>query len=161
MKSNLLLSNKLKIAGWVIFFIGTLLGITYLVLSSKGQELSLFNVSVFSVYADELFKKNEFFQVITNNILDEIASVFIIVGGLMIMFSKEKNDDEFINSLRLNSLSWAVLINYCILLLSIMFLYGISFLWVMVFNMFTILFIFILRFNWLLRQASKNKYYHY
>jgi len=91
-----------------------------------------------------------------NIVLDEIAAIMTIVGGVFIMFSKEKNEDEFIASLRLNALSWAVLTNCAILLFAIVFVYDFPFFWVLVGNMFTIPIIFILRFHWLLHCVSKN-----
>ena len=49
---------------------------------------------------------------------------------------------------------WAVWVNYVLLLLSFIFVYGMGFLHVMIYNMFTVLIIFIGRFNLIL---FKNK----
>ena len=87
---------------------------------------------------------------------DEIAAIMTIVGGVFIMFSKEKNEDEFIVFLRLNALSWAVLTNCAILLFAVVFVYDFPFFWVLVGNMFTIPIIFIFRFYWLLHSISKK-----
>jgi hypothetical protein len=73
---------------------------------------------------------------------------------MMVGFSKEKNEDEYIANLRLSSLMWAVWVNYALLLLSFIFVYGMGFLHVMIYNMFTVLIIFIGRFNLIL---FKNK----
>jgi hypothetical protein len=75
----------------------------------------------------------------------------------MVGFSKEKNEDEFIANLRLSSLLWAVLVNYGLLLLAFVFVYGFPFLNVMVYNMFTVLIIFIARFNYILHRNSNYK----
>ena len=73
---------------------------------------------------------------------------------MMVGFSKEKNEDEYIANLRLSSLMWAVWVNYVLLLLCFIFVYGMGFLHVMIYNMFTVLIIFIGRFNLIL---FKNK----
>jgi hypothetical protein len=65
----------------------------------------------------------------------------------MIAFSKEKVEDERINTLRLESLLWAVYINTILLILAIIFLYGEAFLQVMTYNICTPLILFIARFN--------------
>ena len=154
MKSTVLLPNKFKVFGWIILCLGFSFGVWYLL---KGEKYDFFRTEVFAFSYGGILAKYNFFGCIENDILDEIASVFIILGGLVVMFSKEKNEDEFIASLRLNALSWAVAINYAVLLLSILFVYDMPFFWILVFNMFTILFIFILRFYWLLHQVSKNE----
>jgi len=68
----------------------------------------------------------------------------------------EKVEDEFIANLRLNSLLWAVLVNYVLLLFMFLFIYGLAFLNIMVYNMFTILFLFIGKFNIALYRNSKS-----
>ena len=71
-------------------------------------------------------------------------------------FSKEKDEDELIAKIRLESLVWAMYLNYGILLLTFLLLYDFSFYWAMVFNMYTMLFFFIIRFNikiWRLRKS--------
>ena len=74
----------------------------------------------------------------------------------MVGFSKEKQEDEFIAEVRLNSLLWAVAVNYILLLLAFIFVYGTPFLQVMIYNMFTILVIFIARFHYILYKNCKT-----
>lgn len=156
MKSTVLFPCKFKIFGWIILSLGLSFGVWYLL---KGEDYDFFRTGIFAVSYGGILDKCHFFGHIENDILDEIAAVFIILGGLLVMFSKEKNEDEFIASLRLNALSWATLINYAVLLVSVIFVYELPFFWVLIFNMFTILFIFILRFYWLLHRASKREQY--
>ncbi len=156
MKSTALLSNKFKIIGWIFLVLGFLFGIWYLL---QGEKYDFFETNVFAITYGGIIGKYNFTGWIENNILDEISSLLIILGGLLVMFTKEKNEDEFIASLRLNALSWAVIINYAILIVSVFFVYDMPFFWILVFNMFTILLIFILRFYWLLNQASKKVRY--
>lgn len=89
-----------------------------------------------------------------NNILNEILGIIMIISSVLVAFSKEVNEDEYISKIRLESLVWAVYLNYAILLLAFVFVYGMSFLWVMIFNMFTILIFFIIRFNWQIRKLK-------
>jgi len=89
------------------------------------------------------------------NYTDEIALSGIIISLLLIAFSREKQEDEFISQLRLESLQWAVLINYLLLLIATWVVYQFAYLDVMMYNMLTVLLLFILRFHILL---WKNKY---
>ena len=85
-----------------------------------------------------------------------ISCTLIIVGGMLTAFSKEKIEDEFISRLRLNSLLWAIFINYILLLIGVLAIYGLDFLDVLFYNMFTPLAIFIIRFNFLYYKYSRE-----
>jgi hypothetical protein len=60
---------------------------------------------------------------------------------------------SFIYKLRKDSLVWALIVNYSILLVAILFVYDTSFLHILFFNMFTPLVFFVIRFT-----ALKSKY---
>ncbi len=152
MKQNFLLPKVFKKIGWLLFIPGIILGMVYLILE---DEIHFLDLTVFAIADEEVLSKTAFFSVVKNNVFDELIGLLLIAGGLFIAFSKEETEDEFIAKIRLESLVWATYINYVILMLSVIFVYGMSFFWVLVFNMFTLLLFFIIRFNWALRK-SKN-----
>jgi Ca2+-dependent lipid-binding protein len=80
----------------------------------------------------------------------------LILGLAFVAFSRERSEDEFIARIRLESLLRATYLNYGILLLTIVFMYGSAFFMVLVFNMFTILVFFIVHFNLALAKARRN-----
>lgn len=81
-----------------------------------------------------------------------------IAGLLIIAFSREKQEDEYINSVRLESLQWAVLINYIFLIAATFLVEGLNFIDVMGYNMLTVLIIFIVRFHLVLgKNRVKNQ----
>ena len=153
MKTNYLFPNRFKKIGWFLFIPGIILGILYLIYQS---DLSFFDIKIFAIAEDAIFKDANFFSISENNVLDEISGILLIIGALFIAFSKEKSEDEFISKIRLESLVWATYLNYAILILAIIFVYDIPFLWVLEFNMFTLLIFFLIRFNWALYK-SKNQ----
>lgn len=154
MKTNYLFPYVYKKMGWFIFIPSIILGIC---LTADLFSFDFLDITVFSI-AELSFMENNtnYFSFVENNISDEIASSFLIIGALLIAFSKERYEDEFISKIRLESLVWATYINYAILILSIVFVYEFAFFWVLVFNMFTLLIFFIIRFNWLIYK-SKNQ----
>lgn len=156
MKTKYLFPNALKPVGWVLFLVGMVLGVAYLIYS---PEFEFLNRKVFAVFGTGIRigaseQSGEFMVVIQNNIFDEIIGLLIIVGALLIVFSKKKVEDEFIAKLRWESLVWATYVNYAILILAILFVYEMSFFWVLVFNMFTILIFFMVRFHWILFKTK-------
>lgn len=150
MKTNYLLPNKYKIFGWIIFILGLIAGIF---IYASEYESDFLNVNVLSIYNDDAIfsssKSKGFFKIIENSIVDELAALAIIIGGLIVGFTKEKVEDEFIYKLRKDSLVWAIIFNYIILIFAIVFVYSMTFFDVLVFNMFTPLLFFIFRFNFL------------
>ena len=151
MKTNYLLPNKYKVFGWILFTIGIIGGI---LLYASEYDSDTLTIKVLSIYNDPIIGENKgFFKLIENSIIDELIALAIIIGGLLVGFTKEKVEDEFIYTLRKDSLVWAIIFNYTVLILTILFVYDFKFFDVLVFNMFTPLVFFIIRFNFLKRKS--------
>lgn len=156
MKVKYLLPTRFKKIGWLIFLISSTCAILNLIFD---LEPDLLDLSVFAIFISDLSQRQELFGFISNNVLDEILGVATIVGGLMMAFSKEVDEDELISRMRLESLVWSIVVNYSILILAFLFVYDFSFLWVMLFNMFTPLVFFVVRFNWQISKFRKSIQY--
>ena len=139
MKSSLLLPPRYKWIGMILLVPSLILG-------------AMVRFNEFSFDFLTLPQKNKkdgmsglFDQAI--NLTDELALTGIIIGLLFIAFAKEKNEDEFINKLRLESLQWALIFNYALLLAATWLVHGFGYIDVMMYNMLTILLFFIIRFH--------------
>jgi hypothetical protein len=152
MKSRLLLPHKFRWIGLAIFVPAFILGFVYLFFN---YELSFLNVELKNWMF--IFKEDGLFQSTNNNLTDEVGLSFTVIGLLLITFSREKTEDEFIQKLRLESLQWAVLVNYFLLVICTWFVFGSSFFIAMVANLLTVLIIFNLRFHWLLYSSKVKK----
>ena len=145
MKVNYLFPNKYKKIGWLIFIPSIIIGLVAHILVYEPDFLDFKVPAVF--FTDGLV-----FKLLKTNILNEVYGILIIISSLLVGFSKEKLEDEYISKIRLESLVWAVYVNYGILLISFLFFFDEAFLEIMIFNMFTVLLFFIIRFHW---QISK------
>lgn len=156
MKNEFYFPNKFKKIGVFLFGLGVLLWT--LVLTGILDESS-FKISVISLFDSGSFLENrhQFINIIQNEISDEVIGILCLIGLIFIGFSKEKNEDEFVQKIRLNSLKWAVIVNYSLLLFAMIFIYGILFFNIMLYNMFTVLIIYIVRFKYLLFKFSRNE----
>lgn len=153
MSSNLLLPHAFKKTGWYLFIPFLVIGV---IITITGYEADWLNANVFAFFNHDIFEEVQSFQFIKINITNTLVGVLFIVGALLVAFSKEKVEDEFIAKMRLSAFMWAVLMSYILLLLAFILVYGSAFLTVMVYNMFTVLIIFILKFNWTLYRNTKN-----
>ncbi len=152
MKTHLLFPNRFKLMGWVLLIPSTIIGLLLVLLDNPVFELE---ATVFAIYDGGLFDPAKAFVLIDNSIVDELVAAGAIIGGVLAAFSEEKDEDEYIAKIRLESLLWATYINYGFLLFSVLFIYGLGFYQVMLFNMFTVLFIFLVRFNYVLYKTSR------
>lgn len=153
MKTSYLLPHKYKIIGWILLVLGLIAGS---ILFFCEYETNALTINVISIFNDGgIFGGEEgFLKIIKNSVVDELIALSIIIGGLLVGFSKEKVEDEFIYKLRKDSLVWAIIFNYIVLVFTIIFVYDFTFLDVLVFNMFTPLLFFVIRFNFLRLQST-------
>src|SRR5271170_871259 len=129
MKTRFLLPNQYKRIGWLIAIPAFILMIfvlhfdftfKFLDYTAKGAHLSFDNYFLFNIHS--------------NNFTDELGAFLLITGLLMIAFSKEKEEDERISKLRLESLLWAIYVNSAFLIFSVIFFYNSLFMEVMAYN---------------------------
>jgi hypothetical protein len=153
MSNKILLPNRYKKIGWIILVPSFLLGLYLMV---TGYQPSFLNAKALTIFPDDFSGTKKFFTLMEVNLTNTIVGSLFIVGALLVGFTKEKNEDEFIANIRSSSLLWAVLVNYILLLVSFIWIYGSSFLSVMMYNMFTVMLIFIIRFNYILHKNSKS-----
>ena len=156
MKASYLLPYKYKTLGWILFVFGLISGG---IVVFGGYDFDILKVNVISIYDEGGFLGGTkgFFNIIENSILDELAALSIIVGGLLVGFTKEKVEDEFVYKLRNDSLVWAIIFNYIVLTFAVIFVYDFSFFHVLVFNMFTPLLFFVFRFNFLKFKSDNDE----
>ena len=150
MKTKYLLSNKCKPIGWILFSVGLVLGSYILFVGDLDWTMKVFPL----IGDDGMFAGTPAFEWSENSIEDELASVLLIFGGLIVAFSKMKDEDEFISKIRLESLVWATWINYVILFIAVLFVFDMPFFNVMMVNMFTVLILFIFKFHY---EVAKSK----
>src|SRR5690606_4757167 len=65
--------------------------------------------------------------IIIDNIYNEILDILFFISGLVLIFSKEKVEDEMIAFIRYKSLTYTTYSVFLLLILSEIFIYGASF----------------------------------
>lgn len=156
MKTLFLFPNQFKKIGWILFVPSVVITILIAVLNISTDEY--LNVTVFSFYDEQFNRGSSFFKLIKNGIVDELLTIGIILGGIIVGFSKHKDEDEMISKIRYESLVWATYINYGMILFFTLFVYGLPYLNVLFFNMFTLLMFFIFRFHYVIYKLNNSKY---
>jgi len=151
---NYLFPHSYKRLGWILLVPSFIFGI--FLMMDQFPQWEFFNWKVFAIIDEQFMGSDSYFKMVENNVIDEITGITLLIGLSLVAFSKEKTEDEFIAKIRVESLVWATYVNYGVLLLSMLFVFGGAMFSVLIFNMFTILFFFIFRFNWLQYRNSKS-----
>ena len=84
------------------------------------------------------------------------TTLMVLVGLFLIAFSRERVEDEQIIQLRLDSLRWAIYLNYAILLFSLIFTRGSESSHILLLNIWLPLLFFILRFQWVIYRLNRS-----
>ncbi len=157
MKTKFLLPPKFKSVGWILIGVSLIL---YLWANLIGDIPFLANAKILCIYySDANLWKNtaasKFFQLRQTDIQPDIIGILLILGCLFVAFSRLKFEDEYIMKIRLESLVWATCVNFILLIIAIIAVWGTDFLVVMEYNMVTILILFVIRFYYVLFLSRK------
>ncbi|MBK8626628.1 MAG: hypothetical protein IPN86_13995 [Saprospiraceae bacterium] len=159
MKTKFLLPHGFRKIGVFLFIPSCFFG---LIVLFNNFELEWLGDRVFAIYSGSGLKilnesdTGQFFTFTSGNYTQAIAGILCLISLIMIAFSKEQTEDEFILRTRMDSLLWATYINYFILIFCFIFIFGFEFLYIMIFNMFTTLIFFIIRFHYILFKDVKK-----
>ena len=141
-----LLPNRFKMIGWIIFIPSLILGLISLS-GIMNVEISLPVIYNSGFLNDE---NQGFLKTAEIDLFQNLFGILIIIGGILVGFSKEKIEDEYISSLRLKSVFWSLIASYSIVFILFVTVFGSVFLTVMILIMFLPLVLYIFRFNYLL-----------
>ncbi len=96
--------------GWFIFIPSLILGLISL------SGLMNFEISLPVIYNSGIFNDENqgFLKTAEIDLFPNLFGILIIIGGIMVGFSKEKIEDEYISCLRLKSVFWSLIVSYSI-----------------------------------------------
>ncbi|MDR1417137.1 MAG: hypothetical protein LBJ57_06945 [Prevotellaceae bacterium] len=161
MKTNFLLPNRFRAIGWIALIPAILLG--YMVVFHD-FEFSFLNIKVLSLLHDGFDATPgitplpfQLWKVIPDNFTQEAAGILFIVGAIFVAFSKEKDEDEYIAKIRLESLLWATYATFAMQIFCLLFFYEFTFVRSMMVNLFTILIVFIARYYFIIYRSKYQR----
>ena len=82
------------------------------------------------------------------------TSLLMVTGLFLVAFAKERIEDEQIWHIRLDSLRWAIYINYLILIISLFFIEDVGHM--LELNLWVPLIFFIVRFRWVIYRLNRS-----
>jgi hypothetical protein len=143
-----------KFRPWGYLFAIT--GVILLILRFKfGLKPDFLTSRVFALYSDYL--QTKYFQIISNQLIEEISGLLILAGLFMIAFSREKVDFEQANSLRLKAFCISAYLNTAFLAIAILLTFGFGFVYMLIINMVIPLVIYTVSFRILKYRSTRIK----
>ncbi|MFA6334379.1 MAG: hypothetical protein WCX48_02340 [Bacteroidales bacterium] len=158
MKTKFLLPNKFIKVGFILLGLSILLMLFTgifgdIKLLTKFPVFYIYNSGVFPAISDA---QNHLMGFMYDDIHYELIVTLFVLGCVFIGFSRLKSEDEYTVNLRLESLLWAMYVNFAIFLFSVLFIYGLFFLEIQLYCLLAFLAIFNLRFYYMLYQSKKS-----
>lgn len=153
MKTTFLFPASFRPLGWIVLILGLAIGI---VLMAEDRLADKAIATVFAIWDSDLLAEQRVFVFTKNSILDEIAIVLVCVGGLFAGFARVRDEDEFIASVRYESLVWALYLYLGVLVFATLFFYGVAYWYFMIANIVLMLLFFVVRFHFKLHQLRKS-----
>jgi len=126
---NLLLPYPVKFAGLLLTFAGMVMSVFYLLFDFR------FTIPVFAIFSS--FLETKMFVTFNTNFADELTMLLLFTGLILIVFSKEKTESEYLDATREKAIVKALIYNNIMLLFSILFIYGSGFIGILVINLFS------------------------
>ena len=153
MKTNYLFPIVFRKIGWCLFVPFLVLGICYLFCDENTFEIGGSNVlALFDGFSDT----NYFCITKNDSWTDELIVIFLTISMLFIGFSREKDEDECISSIRMNALVWAIMVNSALLIVGTLLIYGLPYLNFMSIYMFSLLILFVFKYRWMIYKFRKT-----
>jgi hypothetical protein len=139
MKSRFLFPYWCRYLGWGLV-------ILHVPLSMLGRANGMINIMDVQPTDGNLFSGEHLFFICT--------SLVMASGLFLAAFAKEKIEDEQIWQIRLDSLRWAIYLNYLILIISLVFINDIGH--ILELNLWLPLLFFIIRFRWMIFRLNRS-----
>ena len=152
MDTKLLLPNRLKRIGWVLFV--PCLVFTVLALLEVNTKINFFGDDHIlsrwtTIKVPSGSSLNAFLGENTSDFAGELLMTLTAISFFFVAFSRERTDDEWIMRIRLESLLWAFYAHLGGFLLSVWISYGLGFYMILSWNMLTAPLVFLARFHWI------------
>lgn len=146
-----LLPGSFRFAGFIFTCVGTILGIMRFYFDFKPDML---DQKVFALYS--VYLKTKTLKIESNQLIEEIVGLLVILGLFMIAFAREKNETPQISSIRLKAFFISFYINTVFLIASILFTFGLAFIYMTILYLVLPLSLYVISFR-ILVGIGRNK----
>lgn len=150
LQTKYILPRSFKTIGWIILMIGLIYWLILIIFPH-------FNISTFlmTLINPNFIQRNHLFSLLFSNyqISEEINGSLVVVGSLFVALSKEKFENELVMKIRWDSLRWAVLVNWFLIIFALYSFYFLEFFGIMMYYSMTVPLLFIIKYEIALKKG--------
>ncbi len=143
-----MLDHKAKIPGLLLVIAGIILAVLYFIFDFR------FEIPVLAVVSS--YMETRFFATFKTNFADETIMLLLLIGFSLIVFSKEKKEEDRLREIRLSALKRTIWTDIGILLFTVLFVYGSGFIALLLLNMILPFVLYISFFYYLKKKKLSN-----
>ena len=155
MKNTYLLPCKFKRIGMWTFLPFCALCLWCII--SGELEFGYLHIPALAVCFDELFGEASIFEIVQNDPINETAMLGLLVSLCFIALSKEQDEDEMTEQIRMGSFVWSLWITAAVLAFGILFFFQFSFLYFCFSAIYFVFLLYILKFNITMRKLRRTE----
>jgi hypothetical protein len=143
---------KFRLWGLGIALAGVMLAILRF---SFGFKPDVLNVKVFAIYSR--YMETKVFEVIQNQLVEEISGILVMTGLTIAAFSRMKTENELVHALRLKSFLLSGYLNAVFFIGGLLLTYGLGYIFVLILNSVSWLVFYLAVFSWLYHRNIKTE----
>ena len=148
MKKTFLFPSYFRKIGWIISITTLLYFLIGLIFFAAKYDFN-FKMPAIVGYGEIPFfsEETKYFVLAPTSFITTLFPVLMIIGFVFIAFSRERNEDEYVSKIRERALVWSVLLTCVVLILSILFIYGMTAFYIFWFDFLFFLLLFVIKFR--------------
>lgn len=155
MKTQFLLPFKFKKAGLYMLPLFVIMACIE-VFGNESLTQSIWVLPLPSIFNDGSLNDSSWFTIVTDSIYNEIWVIGILLSLSFIALAREKEEDEMISKIRLESMAWALWAILILFAFETLFIFGFSYMEFTFLTLFIYLLLFIFKFNYEMYKVRKN-----
>ena len=137
-----------KIPGWILIAAGAVLSVIYIWFDFR------FTLPVFAIFS--YYMEMKFLATFPTNFADELVLLTLLSGFFMVVFSKEKPEEDQLLHLKARAMFKALFYNTILLFAAILFVYGQGFIFFLVLNLFSVFILYLVFLQVAKRKQIRN-----
>jgi len=151
-----LLPYRFKIVGWILTIPAFATGLWFMIAEPDFEAMTFMVPAIIGETDGSFIGETGYFIMNRNNLMDELIGTVLMAGLLLLCFTRERQEDEYIARVRYESMQWAVLVQMLVFIIAMLSIYGLPFWNFMLVNLFLLPLVFVIRYYFLIFKMNRT-----
>ena len=156
MKTQFLLPNRFKKLGLCMLVPFVIMAAFQLFCGMDLLPYTEWELSLPAIYENPIVGGGKWFTIVRESVYEEIWIIGLLLSLTFIALAKEKDEDEMITKIRLESMAWALWVTVILFALETLWVFGFAYIEATFLTLFIYLIVFIAKFNYEMFKLRRN-----